>query len=126
MTSSGSAPSDPAPPASNEPASVANSQRSPSKSEREPCKEVRHRAPLARTRWTTVTVLLVCWLTMLLVSAFTSDLRVCSDEVARVGSTALAHSCGAMSLTDAPSLALLLIAGVLLLPDLSAFEILES
>jgi hypothetical protein len=60
---------------------------------------------------------------MLMVSAWTTHLQVCSDEVARVGSTALVKSCDSLSITDAPSLALLVVVGVLLLPDLSSIEI---
>jgi hypothetical protein len=67
--------------------------------------------------------LLAGWLAMLMVSAWTAHLQVCNDEVARVGGTALVRSCGSLSITDAPSLALLVIFGVLLLPDLSALEI---
>lgn len=68
-------------------------------------------------------MLLLGWLAVLLISAFTPHLQVCSDEVARVGSAALARSCGSLSFTDAPSLAVLVIVGLLLLPDLSSLEI---
>jgi hypothetical protein len=68
-------------------------------------------------------ILLVGWLGMLMVSAWTTHLQVCSDEVARVGSTALARSCGSLSLTDAPSLAVLVVVGILLFPELSSLEI---
>lgn len=68
-------------------------------------------------------VLLTGWLAMLMVSAWTTQLQVCNDEVARVGSTALVKSCGSLSITDAPSLALLVVVGILLFPDLSSLEI---
>jgi hypothetical protein len=63
------------------------------------------------------------WLSMLMVSAWTTHLQVCNEEVARVGGAALVKSCGSMSITDAPSLALLVIAGILLLPGFSVLEI---
>jgi hypothetical protein len=68
-------------------------------------------------------VVLAVWLAMIMVSAWTTQLHVCSDEVARVGSTALVQSCGSLSITDPPSLALLVVAGLLLLPDLTSLEI---
>jgi hypothetical protein len=78
------------------------------------------RVGLVGTRRGMVAVLLLGWLAVLLISAFTPHLQVCSDEVARVGSTALARTCGSLSFTDAPSLAVLVIVGLLLLPDLSS------
>jgi hypothetical protein len=68
-------------------------------------------------------LLLAGWLGILMVSAWTSQLQVCTDEVAQVGSKALARSCGSLSFTDAPSLALLVVVGVLLFPDLASLEI---
>jgi len=68
-------------------------------------------------------VLLAGWLAMLMVSAWTTHLQVCSDQVARVGTAALVKSCGSLSITDAPSLALLVVVVILLLPDLSSLEI---
>jgi hypothetical protein len=70
-----------------------------------------------------VAILLLGWLAALVISTFTPHLQVCSDEVARVGSTALAKSCGSLSFTDAPSVAALVAIGLLLLPDLSSLEI---
>jgi hypothetical protein len=81
------------------------------------------RVGLVGVRRGLVAVLLLGWLAVLLISAFTPHLQVCSDEVARVGSTALAKSCESLSFTDAPSLAVLVIVGLLLLPDLSSLEI---
>lgn len=71
-----------------------------------------------------VAVLLSGWLTMLLVSAFTPHIHTCDDEVAQVGNAALVQSCRSLSVTDAPSLAVLVIVGILLLPDLSVLEVL--
>lgn len=81
------------------------------------------RVGLDRARRGLAAVLLAGWLAALVISTFTSQLQVCSDEVARVGGTALAKSCGSLSFTDAPSLAVLVIVGMLLLPDLSSLEI---
>jgi hypothetical protein len=81
------------------------------------------RVGLARARRGLVAVLLLGWLAALVVSAFTPHLQICTDEVARVGSTALARSCGSLSFTAAPSLAVLVIVGLLLLPDLTSLEI---
>lgn len=81
------------------------------------------RVGLVAARRGLVAILLLGWLIVLGISTFTHHLQVCSDEVARVGSTALARSCGSLSFTDAPSLAVLVICGILLLPDLSSLEI---
>jgi hypothetical protein len=67
--------------------------------------------------------LILGWLVVLWISFQTPYLHACDDEVARVGSTALAKSCRPLSLSDAPTLALLVVALVLLIPDVSALEI---
>lgn len=81
------------------------------------------RLGMAGARRGLAAVLLLGWLVILMVSALTSHLQVCTDQVARVGSVALARSCGSLTFTDAPSLAVLVIVGILLLPDLSSLEI---
>lgn len=63
------------------------------------------------------------WLVVLWVSFQTHYLHICHDQIARVGSVALQNSCQPLAITDAPTLALLVGAAVLLLPDLSALEI---
>ena len=63
------------------------------------------------------------WLVVLWVSFATPYLHTCDDEVARVGSAALVTSCGPLSITDAPALALVIVACLLLVPDLTALEI---
>ena len=50
-------------------------------------------------------------------------MRTCDEDVARVGSTALVKACRPLTITDGPILAVLIIVGILLLPDLSALEI---
>jgi hypothetical protein len=67
--------------------------------------------------------LLVGWLVVVWVSFQTPYLHTCDDEVARVGNKALVQFCRPLSITDPPLLALLVVAGALLLPDLSALEI---
>ena len=47
----------------------------------------------------------------------------CEEQFARVGSAPLVEACHPLSMTDAPVLALVIVAGLLLLPDLSALEI---
>ncbi len=67
--------------------------------------------------------LLLGWVVVVWVSFQTSYLHTCDDQVARVGGEALVRSCRPLSITDTPTLALLVAVGVLLLPDLSALEI---
>lgn len=67
--------------------------------------------------------LVLGWLAVVWVSFQTPYLHICDDQVARVGGAALVRSCRPLSITDAPMLALLVGAGVLLLPDVSALEI---
>src|ERR1700678_3707749 len=125
MAPSGSTPGEPVPTASVEPlpTSSGSSETLSDRSVTETSDSVRKRAPLARTRWVAATIALAVWLTIVLVSAFTSHLQVCHDEVSRVGTKALVQSCGPISVTDAPSLALLVTFAALLIPDLSALEI---
>ena len=78
---------------------------------------------MAKVRRGLVALLLLGWLALLLVSTLTPRLHTCDDEVARVGSAALVKSCQSLTITAAPMLAILVIVGVLLLPDLSALEI---
>ena len=78
---------------------------------------------MTRARRLLAVGLLAAWIAVLLVSSLTSSLRTCDDEIARVGSTALVRSCVPLSFTAAPSLAVLIIVGILILPDLSALEI---
>lgn len=73
-------------------------------------------------RWLAAAVL-TAWLVLLCVSSLTSSLHICDDNIARVGGAALVTACRPLSITDAPTLAFLVVAGVLLLPDLSALEI---
>jgi hypothetical protein len=80
-------------------------------------------SPLMIARRSVAIALFTSWLAVLWISFLTPHLHTCSDEVARVGSTALATSCGPLSITDAPSLALIISACALLVPDLSALEI---
>jgi hypothetical protein len=78
---------------------------------------------LTTVRRGAVAALLLGWLVVLWISFETPDLHTCVDQIARVGNSALVRSCQPLSITDAPALALLIAAGLLLLPDLSAFEI---
>lgn len=83
-------------------------------------------SPLSRltlARRGAAVTLLVGWLVVLWISFESPYLHTCDDEVARVGSAALATSCRPLSISDAPTLALLVGAGALLLPDLTALEI---
>lgn len=57
------------------------------------------------------------------VSFETHHLRTCQVLVARVGTAPLASSCRPLSVTDAPMLAVLIVVGILLIPELSALEI---
>jgi hypothetical protein len=70
-----------------------------------------------------VATLLLSWLAVIWVSFQTPYLKTCDDQIARVGTVALPRSCRPLSITDAPTLALLVGAGILLFPDLSALEI---
>lgn len=75
--------------------------------------------------WAAV-VLLLGSLTLIWISFLTPYLHTCDDQVARVGSAALVQSCRPLSVTDAPILAMLVAAGLLLfsvIPDLSALEV---
>ena len=56
-------------------------------------------------------------------SFLTSHLQTCDDQVAEVGRLALVKSCRPMTVTDAPVLALLIVTGLLLWPELAALEI---
>jgi hypothetical protein len=67
--------------------------------------------------------LVAAWIALTWISFQTSYLQVCTDQVARVGNTALVRSCDPLSLTDAPLLALVGTAVLLLLPDVSSLEI---
>ncbi len=73
-------------------------------------------------RWLAA-ALLVAWLALLCVSSLTPRLHTCDDSIARVGGAALVRACRPLSITDAPTLAVLVVVGILLLPDLSALEI---
>jgi hypothetical protein len=75
-----------------------------------------------RRRWA-AGVLLLGWGLTLWLSSFASWPHVCDDEIARVGTTPLVESCRPLTMTDAPALAVLIIVGVLLLPELSVLEI---
>jgi hypothetical protein len=66
--------------------------------------------------------LLLAWVVLTWISYQTPYLQVCEDQVARIGTEPLVRSCGPLSLTAAPLLVLLVAAGLLLLPDLSAIE----
>lgn len=57
------------------------------------------------------------------VSFETRYLHTCEDVVARVGTVPLVPSCRPLSLTDTPMVAMLILAGILLFPELSALEI---
>jgi hypothetical protein len=81
------------------------------------------RLGVTRARRLFAVLLLLGWVAILMVSSLTSGLRTCDDEIARVGGTALVRSCVPLSFTAAPSLALLVVVGILLLPDLSVLEI---
>jgi hypothetical protein len=83
----------------------------------------RQESQVALARRLVAVLLLVAWIVMLLVSSLSSNLRTCDDQIARVGGTALVRSCAPLSFASAPSLAVLIIVGVLLLPDLSVLEI---
>ena len=76
-----------------------------------------------KARRTTAAVILLGWVVVVWVSFQTRFLHTCDDQVARVGNVALVRSCRPLSITDTPSLALLVGAGVLLFADLSVFEI---
>lgn len=78
---------------------------------------------LTKTRRVLAAALLLGWLVVLWISFQTHYLQACDDQIARVGRVALMRSCKPLSVTDAPALALLVSAGVLLIPDLSALEI---
>lgn len=78
---------------------------------------------LTNARRGAAAALLLGWLVVVWVSFQTPYLRTCDDQIARVGGAALARSCRPLSITDAPTLALLVGAAVLLFPDLSALEI---
>lgn len=78
---------------------------------------------LVKARRAAVAILLAGFVTAIWVSFGTSHLRACGDLVARVGSAPLVPSCRPLSVTDAPMLAVLIVAAVLLLPELSALEI---
>lgn len=81
-------------------------------------------SPWVAARRLIALVLLLGWVALLWISLETRHLHICDDQVARVGNTALVRSCRPLSVTDAPMLAILVIAGVLLLPtDLSVLEI---
>lgn len=82
-----------------------------------------HGSLLTVARRGAAVALLLGWLVVLWISFQTPYLHTCDDQVARVGSAALATSCKPLSISDAPTLALLVAACVLLLPDLSAVEI---
>lgn len=67
--------------------------------------------------------LLLGFLGVIWISSQTSYLHTCEDLVARVGRAPLATSCRPLSVTDGPIIALLVVAGVLLLPEVSVLEI---
>jgi hypothetical protein len=52
----------------------------------------------------------------------TRTLHICDDAIARVGHQALVSTCKPLSPTDPPTLALLILAGILLLPELTSLE----
>jgi hypothetical protein len=62
-------------------------------------------------------------LVFIFVSNFTHYAQDCTDQIARVGTVPTIRSCGPMSITDAPIIALLIGAVMLLLPDVSSVEI---
>jgi len=78
---------------------------------------------LTKARRAGAATLLLGWLVVIWVSFQTPYLHTCDDQIARVGDVALPRSCRPLSITDGPTLALLVGAGVLLFPDLSALEI---
>jgi hypothetical protein len=78
---------------------------------------------LALLRRVLAIVFILSWASISWISYQTSHLQQCQEQVARVGSAALVKSCGPLSLTDPPMLALLIVACVLILPDLSSIEI---
>lgn len=70
-----------------------------------------------------VALLLLGFVAAIWVSFQTSYLHTCEDFVARVGKMPLATSCRPLSVTDGPMIALLIVIGILLLPEVSALEI---
>ena len=78
---------------------------------------------LAKTRRGAAAVALLGVLFVVWLSFLTSHLQTCDDQVARVGNAALVKSCRPMAVTDAPVLTLLIVAGLLLWPELAALEI---
>jgi hypothetical protein len=78
---------------------------------------------LALLRRVLAIVFILSWASIAWVSYQTSHLQQCQEQVARVGNSPLVKSCGPLSLTDPPMLALLIVACVLILPDLSSIEI---
>lgn len=78
---------------------------------------------LAKARRVAVAVALLTALFVVWFSFLTSHLQTCDDQVAEVGRAALVKSCRPMTVTDAPILALLIVAGLLLWPELAALEI---
>jgi len=62
-------------------------------------------------------------LALILVSNFTHYAQTCTDLIARVGTVPTVRSCGPISITDAPVIALFIGAVVLLLPDVSSVEV---
>lgn len=76
-----------------------------------------------KARRTAAAAMLLGWVVVVWISFQTPFLHACDDQVARVGGAALVRSCRPLSITDAPTLALLVGAGVLLFADLSALEI---
>jgi hypothetical protein len=75
------------------------------------------------TRRVAASTLLLGWVAVLWISFETGSLQTCDDQIARVGGAGLVRSCRPLSITDAPALAILVVAGIFLLPDLSALEI---
>lgn len=76
----------------------------------------------SRRRWA-AGLLLLGWTVVLWLSSFASWPHVCDDEIARVGTTPLVTSCRPLTVTDAPMLAVLIIVGILLLPEITVLEI---
>lgn len=70
-----------------------------------------------------VAFLLAACLALTLISSLTPYLHTCTDQIARVGNVPIARSCEPMSITSVPVLIPLIAALILLLPDISSFEL---
>lgn len=81
---------------------------------------------LTPTVWRRILVafLLAACLGLTLTSSLTPYLQTCTDQIARVGKVPIVRSCDPMSITSVPVLIPLIAALILLLPDISSFELL--